>query len=171
MNGHQLIHPSQLFQPIWMYLGLRAKMSDRLAVSSRMHSLPTTSNTRIIAFVVAGMVYIQRVLDLKSWRSLWIQVTLTSFLHRFSVQPTPFTNTKPCGPSRSGAIPIKASKSDSKSCGGEKKFKRCTKMTCELVQLSKNHDIVTMSLPHTSRSESQAGPFTIQLARWVAVHS
>lgn len=40
-------------------------MSDTLTVSSRMHPFPITNNTRIIAFVAAGMVYIQCLLDVK----------------------------------------------------------------------------------------------------------
>lgn len=87
-------------------------MSDRLTVSSRMHTVPITNNTRIIAFVAAGMVYSVHTTftGLETLKKLVNPSNLDSRLQR----PTN-PNAKPCGPSRSGAIPIKASRSDSKS--------------------------------------------------------
>lgn len=50
-----------------MYLGLRAKMSDTvfscIFQDAALSHFP--NNTRIIAFVAAGMVYIQCLLDVK----------------------------------------------------------------------------------------------------------
>ena len=156
-NGHQLIHPSQLFESIWMYLDLRAKMSDTVS-SCIFQDAPLShfpNNTRIIAFVAAGMVYIQCLLDLKFW-SLWIQVTLTLNQNTASASKK-YPNAK--------TLPVQIWSNSNQSFQIRFQVLRKKSAVPKWYGIKKQ-----TSLPHTSNSESP-GPFTIQLARWFAVHS
>lgn len=158
VNGHQLIHPSQLFESIWMYLDLRAKMSDTVS-SCIFQDAPLSHSKQHQDYCICcswNGVFLQCLLDLKFWRSLWIQVTFDSEpKHRFSGVTNPNAKT----------LPVQIWSNSNQSF--QIRFQVLRKKSA----VPKWHGIKKQaSLPHTSNSGSP-GPFTIQLARWVAVHS